>query len=193
MKSKFTSGEPCAADAATSRATPIHALGVDGEGPRPSDPQRPICECSHPRTDHEDCGNGLVVCFHRVGPYGEHPLDGVCVCCNYIDEAERTCDCGCGRSLEGRRSNTQYALTACRVRAKRNRNAGVTNRSAAPNTAKRSHGPSGLQLPYARMVRALIAEYRDLNLPNAEARAVEMVRGMLSDRQRATLDERSTG
>jgi hypothetical protein len=42
------------------------------------------------------------------------------------------------------------------------------------------------------MVRALIADFRDLNLPNAEARAREMVRRELSDRQRARLDERRT-
>jgi hypothetical protein len=50
-----------------------------------------------------------------------------------------------------------------------------------------------LQVSYAKAVRALIAEFRDLNLPSAEARAREMVRRMLSDRQRAMLDERGTG
>jgi hypothetical protein len=131
--------------AATSRATPIHALGVAGEGPRPSDPQRPI-----------------------------------------------TCECGCGLSMTGKRPGARYATDACRSRAWKTRN---DYRLKAVRTRVRhgKSGPSGLQLPYARMVRALIAEFRDLNLPNAEARAVEMVRRELSDRQRARLDERGTG
>jgi hypothetical protein len=141
MKPKLTTGSHTR-PAATSRATPIHALGADGEGPRPSDPQRPI----------------------------------------------RVCECGCGANLTGRRSNVKYVIPAHRTR--KWRASRQNERKASPN---RHSGPSGLQLPYARTVRALIAEYRDLNLPNAEARAVEMVRGMLSDRQRATLDERSTG
>jgi hypothetical protein len=94
--------------------------------------------------------------------------------------------------MTGKRPGARYATDACRSRAWKARN---DYRVTAVRTRVRhgKSGPSGLQLPYARMVRALIADYRDLNLPNAEARAREMVRRMLSDRQRATLDERSTG
>jgi hypothetical protein len=104
----------------------------------------------------------------------------------------RTCACGCGLPITSTRANARYATDACKSRAWR---AATGYRLAATRKRVRhgKSGPSGLQLPYARMVRALIAEYRDLNLPNAEARAVEMVRRQLSDRQRATLDERSTG
>jgi hypothetical protein len=123
--------------AATSRAAPIHALGVAGGGPRPSDPQRPICARD-----------------------------------------------GCTESLAGKRADARFCSRACNQAFRR-------ARQATRKVHGRS-GPSGLQLPYARMVRALIADFRDLNLPNAEARAREMVRRELSDRQRARLDERRT-
>jgi hypothetical protein len=100
----------------------------------------------------------------------------------------RTCECGCGADLTKRRPNVKYVIAAHRTRKWR-----AARQNERKPSQNRHSGPSGLQVSYAKAVRALIAEFRDLNLPSAEARAREMVRRMLSDRQRAMLDERGTG
>lgn len=90
----------------------------------------------------------------------------------------RTCKCGCGTSLDGRRAGAMYASPACRM---------AYNRGTAPANANttRTGGPSGPQLAFRRMCNALVQRYDE------DPKAVEaFLASLLSDRQRKQLEAR---
>jgi hypothetical protein len=64
----------------------------------------------------------------------------------------RLCACGCGRSLQGRRANTRYALRDC---------AAAVREGRAPNAPLRRSGTatrrSGAQVSFRKAQRALVS------------------------------------
>ena len=100
----------------------------------------------------------------------------------------RTCACGCGGDLTGRRPNVRYAVPAHRTRKWREA------RENAGKASPKRHKPSGLQVSYLQAVEGM-AETLVMNRwrPDDARRVAEItMRDRLSDRQRARLDARTT-
>lgn len=101
----------------------------------------------------------------------------------------RVCACGCGRSLEGYRSDAKWASEACALRWCR-ANPGRP-RSAARSPIKAPRRPGGTTLSYRKAIRAVAAFIRPLDLEpfaTAEECAAVILAAALSPASRARLE-----
>lgn len=107
--------------------------------------------------------------------------------------AARTCDCGCGTPLTGRRADARYAAPACRTRAWKHRT-GYTDQRAPKASPRRktASGPPGLQVPFRKAVTA-VTNYLE-HQPFADdpaATATQILEPALPEAQRARLRART--
>ena len=100
----------------------------------------------------------------------------------------RTCACGCGGDLTGRRPNVRYAVPAHRTRKWREA------RENAGKASPKRHKASGLQVSYHRAIREVEMELRHRGVGRTSARELAQVAitAALSDTQRARLLARTT-
>lgn len=181
-----TNPRPAATDIsreAPSSGDPIIAAGVADEGPRPSDPGRPICDACGIDVNLAHTGRDWLCATCWRERYGtQQPRQAVRV--------PRTCECGCGRQIVGRRSGARYATDACKSRAWR---ASTGYRLSASRRRVRhdKSGRSGLQVSVPKLRENLLD--RLWQFPGAERLVDQAIRASLSEAQRTRLDERRTG
>jgi hypothetical protein len=105
---------------------------------------------------------------------------------------ERVCGCGCGASLDGRRTNVQYATHACRQTAYLARHPTPPPETAhRPSEASRNrhgHRPGGVTMAYGPILRAVTNELRRLNTSDPEATARRIVNSALTPAARARIN-----
>jgi hypothetical protein len=99
----------------------------------------------------------------------------------------RTCKCGCGTSLAGRRQGTVWATDGCRMAFKR------ANGAQGPH--RRRTGPGGLQVAYPKALKAayltLVAAAPQLGPKRCHALAEYWMKQALPARQRERLEGRA--
>lgn len=98
----------------------------------------------------------------------------------------RVCKCGCGTSLDGRRPRTIYATDACRARVWK-RETGYTLTAKRKRDQNASKRRPEARLSYRKLVTALTAEMRHLNVPDPDTRAKLILDPLLTDHQRKAL------
>jgi hypothetical protein len=69
------------------------------------------------------------------------------------------CACGCGTSLEDKRSNARYASAACRTRAYKERHGIVGYRAIKSSLNGTQSKPSGRQVSARKMERVLVTKH----------------------------------
>ena len=110
----------------------------------------------------------------------------------------RTCECGCGESMDGRHAKARFVDAAHRAAAWKARN-NYGRHEPQPQRQTRSNGrptrvkPSGLQVSYRRVLATLTDELTRLGARDPEARAAQVLQPALSDRQQAILETRNAG
>lgn len=104
-------------------------------------------------------------------------------------ELERVCACGCGRPLEGMRSDAVYASGACRTRHWKARQ-GITGIRYLKASQNGSSGRSGLQVSFWRAQRALEEWLEAHDVRSPRGMSIEILEGAMPARQRARLQER---
>lgn len=98
----------------------------------------------------------------------------------------RSCACGCGEPLTGRRPQARYATDACRTRSWKDRR---RNAQQAPGKPSRNGKRRRIEvrLSHRRVLALLVDVLRRINVPDADARARRELDAVLTDHQREAL------
>lgn len=97
---------------------------------------------------------------------------------------DRLCECGCGQSLEGLRSNARYASDACRSRAWKARAGYVDPRTAKPRRNVSKPRKPSIRISYRKALEQLEDYLISIghDAPYTQARA--LLRPLLTPAQR---------
>jgi hypothetical protein len=97
----------------------------------------------------------------------------------------RTCACGCGASLDGKRASARYASGACRTAAYKDRE-GITG--YRPVKASQNGRRGGVQVSYRKAVAALAEFLKVLPTDDDTLYAERILLPALSPRARAQVE-----